>query len=266
MVCVLLFGCAVRLSAGEHPVALEKNTDAAKCLECHEDKSKGTHVHSAIAMGCTTCHEVKVDKDVTNVDLVSPKQEICLTCHEKAKDTSVHPPYEKGNCVTCHDPHVSEFDKQLRAGGNALCLECHAERRISGKFSAFKGAQEFSEDEFQAIPKINLDPTQRFGHPIARHRVAEAPDPLHPGQKIGCLTCHAGHSSDREKLLRSMEVNKKKIEVCDACHSANDEAAMAAAQKRSDELEAQRLKEQEARAKQPNVTPERAPKTKEKRP
>src|ERR1017187_8520919 len=39
-----------RATAAVHPVPLDKNIDAAKCLECHEDKSKGKFVHSAIAM------------------------------------------------------------------------------------------------------------------------------------------------------------------------------------------------------------------------
>ena len=114
---------AIRLQAGEHPVALEKNTDAAKCLECHDDKDKGKHVHSAIAMGCTTCHEVKVEKDTTFVNLVSPREELCLTCHEKSTQATLHGPYGKGSCVLCHDPHSSDYDKQLRAEGNAVVLE-----------------------------------------------------------------------------------------------------------------------------------------------
>ena len=57
--------------AKEHPVPLDKNVDSAKCLECHEDKSKGKAVHSAIAMGCLSCHEVRVNKDVTRVKLIT---------------------------------------------------------------------------------------------------------------------------------------------------------------------------------------------------
>src|SRR5262245_37150100 len=40
----VLLTSGVRLHAGEHPVPLEKNVDAAKCLECHEDKTKAAHV------------------------------------------------------------------------------------------------------------------------------------------------------------------------------------------------------------------------------
>ena len=263
---ILLFAFASRMSAGEHPVPLEKNVDAAKCLECHDDKTKGTHVHSAIAMGCTACHEVKVDdKDTTNIELISPKQELCLTCHEKSTETTLHGPYSKGQCVLCHDPHASEFEKQLRASGNTLCLECHQDRRITGKLSLFN-AHELSEEEFAVIPKIGLDPTLKMGHPMGMHRVADLPDPLHPGQKISCLTCHENHAAAREKLVRTVEVNNKKMDVCDGCHLANDEARMAVAQKRADELEAQRQKEEQTRAKQPNVMPQRAPRPNSKQP
>lgn len=262
---VMLLASALRLNAGEHPVPLEKNTDAAKCLECHEDKSKGSHVHSAIAMGCTTCHEVKVEKDTTNVDLISPKEELCFTCHEKSKEATLHGPYAKGQCVACHDPHVSDFDKQLRAEGNALCLECHSSRRPAGKLSVFKGAFEFTEEEAAAIPRIGLDPTMKMGHPMGMHKV-DGPDPAHPGQKISCLSCHENHASDREKLVRTVEVNKKKMDACDACHLANDEAAMARAQKLTDEQEAQRQKELDLQRKQPNVMPQKAPKDKTKKP
>ncbi|MGB0049354.1 MAG: hypothetical protein WBP70_18040, partial [Terriglobales bacterium] len=60
-----------RSAAAVHPVPLDKNVDGAKCLECHEDKSKGKNVHSAIAMGCLSCHEVRVNKDVTRVKLIT---------------------------------------------------------------------------------------------------------------------------------------------------------------------------------------------------
>jgi predicted CXXCH cytochrome family protein len=248
--------CSMRLAAGEHPVPLEKNTDAAKCLECHDDKAKGKHVHSAIAMGCTACHEIKVEKDTTTVDLISPRQELCITCHEKSAQPTLHGPYAKGSCVLCHDPHASDFDKQLRSEGNRLCLECHQSRPWAGKFAPFNSSYEVTEPEFSEIPKIDLDPTQKFGHPVGRHKVADLPDPLHEGMKISCLTCHENHAG-QAKLVRTTEYNGKKMDVCDACHMANDERSMAQAQKRADELEAQRQKEQQMRSKQPDVSPQR---------
>src|SRR5579864_3154338 len=67
--------------AKEHPVPLDKNVDSAKCLECHEDKTKGKAVHSAIATGCLSCHEVRVNKDVTRIKLTTTTPyKVCLTC------------------------------------------------------------------------------------------------------------------------------------------------------------------------------------------
>ena len=255
---------SIAARAGEHPVPLEKNVDAAKCLECHDDKAKGKHVHSAIAMGCTTCHEVKVEKDTTNVELVSPKEELCFTCHEKAKGASLHGPYDTGQCVLCHDPHVSDFDKQLRAEGNKLCLECHQSRAWPGKFAPFNTAYGFTEDDFNNLPKIDLDPTQRFGHPLGRHRVADAPDLLHPGQKISCVTCHENHVAERDKLVRTVEVNKQKMDVCDACHNARSDAAQAVAQKRALEMEAQRQKDEALRNKGQSSLPMGPPRQEKK--
>jgi len=64
---VLLAALAVPAMAKQHPVPLDPKTDAAKCAECHADKAKGKAVHSAIAMGCTSCHEIRSSKDVTRV-------------------------------------------------------------------------------------------------------------------------------------------------------------------------------------------------------
>ena len=48
----LLIGLTVpRLGAAKHPT-LDAKVDAAKCLECHADKTKGKSVHSAMASGC----------------------------------------------------------------------------------------------------------------------------------------------------------------------------------------------------------------------
>jgi len=56
-----LIGLAVPwLGAAKHPT-LDAKVDAAKCLECHADKTKGKFVHSAMASGCLSCHEVRVN-------------------------------------------------------------------------------------------------------------------------------------------------------------------------------------------------------------
>ena len=74
--------CMPRAFGAVHPVPLDPKTDSAKCLECHEDKTKGKFVHSAIAMGCLSCHEIRVNRDITRVKLITATPyKLCLTCH-----------------------------------------------------------------------------------------------------------------------------------------------------------------------------------------
>src|SRR6478736_3450518 len=91
------------------------------------------------------------------------------------------------------------------------------------------------------------------------HKVTDMPHLLLPGEKISCLTCHENLAAAREKLVRTVLVEKKQMDVCDASRAANDAARMALAHKRADEQEAQRQKEAQTRAKQPNVMPQKAP-------
>ena len=88
---------ALRATAAVHPVPLDKNTDAKKCLECHDDKTKHKFVHSAMEAGCLGCHEIRVNKDVTRVKLITATTTaLCISCHadKKAADIkgTVHPP------------------------------------------------------------------------------------------------------------------------------------------------------------------------------
>ena len=50
---LVLFIAVLPMWAATHPVPLDKNTDAAKCLECHSDKQQGKAIHSAMASGCS---------------------------------------------------------------------------------------------------------------------------------------------------------------------------------------------------------------------
>lgn len=218
------------LRADEHPVTLEKNVDAAKCLECHEDKSKGKNVHSAIAMGCTTCHEVKTEGETTKIELNQPADQLCFTCHanEAKAEDSKHGPWEKGRCVLCHDPHVSDFPKQLRAEGNTLCLECHGPRENVGEKVKLFNAHEITRGEFNEAPKKRLSADGEHGHPLGNHPVAGVPDMTRPGQSMSCLSCHVPHTSPGESLARIVGEGKQAQNACDACHSAMDNATQKA--------------------------------------
>jgi predicted CXXCH cytochrome family protein len=162
---ILIMAGFARVSlAATHPVLLDKDIDGKKCLECHQIKATGKAVHSAIAMGCLSCHEVRVAKDITRVKLtaVTPYK-LCLQCHDN-KDAAkinghVHEPAVR-DCLKCHDPHSSAFPNQLlKAESGAtkdenLCLQCHQ----TGMNTPAKGSR-------------------------------------HPALDMGCDACHVNHKT-----------------------------------------------------------------------
>lgn len=108
----LIFSASL-CGAATHPVPLEKNTDSAKCIECHEDKTKGKSVHSAIATGCMSCHEVRVTKDATFVKLITATPHaLCLTCHADMnaadlKGPFILPRFATASSVTIRTPRTT---------------------------------------------------------------------------------------------------------------------------------------------------------------
>jgi predicted CXXCH cytochrome family protein len=101
----LLLLAAMSAWAVEHPGVVPKD---AECSSCHEAKITGRSVHSAMAIACTVCHLAKTQGDMTIVNLVMPKAQICFACHEKSTELLQHSTPLKGQCVDCHDAHSSD--------------------------------------------------------------------------------------------------------------------------------------------------------------
>ena len=213
-----------------HPLIEQKDIKSETCLKCHPEKKQGKFVHSAVAMGCENCHQATSEKNKTTIVLVATGGDLCAMCHEASKDPVQHGPYKNGQCLICHDPHCSEFKAQTRAVVNSLCLACHALRQVQGETVALFGSQKISKADFDAIPKIELDPTLRFGHPWVTHPVAQVADPLHTGEKMSCLSCHTPHASAQENLIVSVKGARN---VCFACHQVIDQQAAAKNQRQS---------------------------------
>jgi predicted CXXCH cytochrome family protein len=168
------------------------------CSSCHGDKTSGKVVHPAMAMGCAVCHRVVAHGKTTTVDLTVPREQICFTCHVKSEDEYQHPPYANGRCVSCHDPHSSDYPMHLRAEVNTLCLRCHAPQGLEG----------------EAIPKASNQPrpesdsqVSKFGSALqAIHHSSERFLALMSalqteGTPVTCISCHLPHSSPDSKLL-----------------------------------------------------------------
>ena len=224
-----------------HPVPLEKDTPDSKCLECHQDKTQGKAIHSAIAAGCRSCHEIRVTKDVTRIKLItSTPQALCITCHadKNAADLkgTVHPPAVR-DCTKCHDPHQSDNKFQLLkpASGDKkenLCLTCHAQGVDVPKGGSRHAALDMGCDTCHVTHKVGERGKQEFDYHLTKAAPALCLDchdvkddtliKAHSGQPFAtanCTQCHDPHQSAQPKLMQKFTHMPFASNACDTCHA-----------------------------------------------
>jgi predicted CXXCH cytochrome family protein len=241
-ICVAVFALlTARAGAEVHPVPLDKNTGAAKCLECHDGKAKGKSIHSAIATGCLSCHEVRVNKDITRVKLITATPvALCFTCHadKKAADIkgTVHPPAVR-DCLTCHDAHASDNKNQLlkpMSGGEKenLCSGCHQTGLNVPEKGSLHAAVAMGCDTCHVTHKTGAEPTMENRFHLAKPAPAlcldchDAKDAdlkkahqNQPFEKANCTECHDPHESGYPKLMTKFMHAPFEAKNCDTCHS-----------------------------------------------
>jgi predicted CXXCH cytochrome family protein len=237
----LLMGLAVpRLEAAKHP-SLDAKVDAAKCLECHADKTKAKSPHTTLASGCLSCHEVRVNRDVTRVKLIAATPvSLCFTCHKDKNPSTltgrIHPP-DARDCLKCHDPHKSDNPALLlkaMSGDQAhnLCLSCHDVGVHVAKGGSRHPALDGGCDTCHIIHKTG-DPGQReFAYHLTKdapalcidcHDVKEAAIiKAHRGQPFetaDCIQCHDARQSNSPKLMQAFLHSPFEGKECDDCHA-----------------------------------------------
>jgi len=238
---LLLLWLSRPVTGAQHPVALAANANAAKCLECHADKLKGKAVHSAMKMGCLSCHEVRATKDATYVKLVTATPSaLCFTCHSEMNPSSlkgrIHPPAVR-DCLKCHDPHASANKDQLLkeiSGATPqenLCLSCHSVGLDVPKGGSRHAALDTGCDACHVIHKTG-DPSEReFAYHLTKstpqlcldcHDISsEETRKAHQNQPLGsadCLSCHDPHQSKSPMLMQAFQHNPFENKMCDTCH------------------------------------------------
>lgn len=251
---VLVFTSLVvpKLAAATHP-ALDPNADPKKCLECHSDKTDTKSPHAKVANGCLSCHEVRVNRNVTRVKLVTPiAANLCFTCHKDKNPTTltgrIHPP-DARDCLKCHDPHKSENSALLSkpmSGDQAhnLCLSCHDVGVHVAKGGSRHPALDSGCDTCHTIHKTG-DPQQRE---FAYHLTKDAPGlctdchdvkdaklvQAHHGQpfeKADCIQCHDARQSNSPHLMQAFLHSPFESKECDDCHQAPKEGKVVLTQK-----------------------------------
>jgi predicted CXXCH cytochrome family protein len=164
------------------------------CFSCHadlKDKYSAGSVHSPLTAGvCWDCHDPHAS-DKKALLLKGPAEaddpSSCFGCHKDQLASSTkakfpHEPFEKQDCVLCHDPHNSPNARLLKKDANTLCASCH---QVTDK---------------------------KF---VAAHDGKFI-------QGLGCADCHSGHSSNSKGLLSATGHPPFQEGTCDVCHSLPD--------------------------------------------
>ena len=207
--------------AKEHPFVEANDLKPENCVKCHADVQKGKVVHTAMSSGCDTCHQAASANGKTTITDVATGGDLCAMCHELEKGPVFHGPYKAGQCLTCHDPHSSDFPKVTLAPTNTLCFTCHGVNQsgvtlqADTKTVSVLGGQTIGLDEYRKAPKIGLDPNGATGHPIMGHPLSGKV----PGKKdvtLSCLSCHQPHSSALANLMPAGL--KTDLDLCTECH------------------------------------------------
>lgn len=169
----------------------------SSCYPCHYKITEYKHVHGPAAKwACLACHE----KDSSPIKYITPIPEkpLCYKCHENEKNKwvskkFVHGPVATGRCSICHDSHGSNYDFWLKKSTWYLCVTCHVE---------------------MGTGKHTVAPFALFG----KHPTKGVKDPLRPGKRLTCASCHNPHTSNTKDLL-AVEFNiTSKFKFCGRCH------------------------------------------------
>lgn len=213
---------------GKHPVSLPSNVDTSRCSECHSDIGKRKYVHSAMATGCTTCHHVRNQNGATQIVLVSPVTQLCITCHALAADKVLHGPYKSGDCVVCHSPHASDYPDHTWVSAQDTCLGCHAAARLKVNRKKHTATVPWGVtltfDQMKGLQYLGLNSTLTANHPVDGHPVSGPNTAVGPGAPpISCLSCHKPHASNYANLLPKTPPDPamklcKSCSLCADCH------------------------------------------------
>jgi len=173
-----------------------KDDTAELCYGCHTDlkeKFASGVKHFPLEKGlCWDCHDPHAS-DKPGLLRKGPEGADdpggCLICHKDDLSQSFgasakHPPFEKLQCLTCHQPHNSAFSGLLLSESTTLCFSCH------------------EKDDKKLI---------------AAHKDKNT-------ASLKCDDCHSGHSTNKPALLSGGAHKPFASGDCSICHSPPDSA------------------------------------------
>jgi predicted CXXCH cytochrome family protein len=153
------------------------------CFECHMDKAEGFRdkkfTHAPAQEACVNCHNPHSGEHRYQLK-ADGSRDLCFACHEDKKEDIAEATVKHGGletekkCLACHDPHVSDYPKQLTMQPMDLCMTCHDR-----------------EYEKASGPVANM---KAFLDNNASHHG--------PIKQKDCSSCHNTHGSKNFRMLR----------------------------------------------------------------
>jgi predicted CXXCH cytochrome family protein len=163
---------------------------------------------SAISQRVVRITRFRLPKPRQKSKLKYPMRRLCGQCHKGTMAESRFqysmPPFEKAQCLSCHQPHASNYDDLTKAPIGVICLSCHP-----------KVAKYYS--------KANLHPPFKAGNCTSCHKPhASNFKPLlrrHP--KVLCFACHPSVARLKRKRVQMQPFTQGKCPMCHNPHGSN---------------------------------------------
>lgn len=183
---VAVGGCSVchNPHESEYPKLLNAEGNDV-CYLCHSDKAEDIkskkHIHSPVEDGCILCHNPHSGPFQYNL-AADGKRDLCFGCHDDIQDIFRDAKHKHGaldsekKCLSCHDPHGTNYPNNLVMQPADLCLSCHDKSYVDGKGKVRVA-------NMKAILEENKD----------HHG---------PIRQKDCSACHSPHGSDYFRMLR----------------------------------------------------------------
>lgn len=227
---------------------MAKGNDA--CLSCHTDKAdafKGKKfTHAPVKESCMKCHDPHSGNYKYNF-AADGSQDLCFKCHADKKKNIAEATVKHGGletekrCLACHDPHVSDYVKQLIAQPIDLCMQCHNREYAKGKKTVADMKELLAKNSVHHGPIKQKDCSSCHDtHGSSNFRILRAyfPDIFYSGYNPDnyklCFMCHENTLAQDAKTtkltnfrngdqnLHFVHVNKtQKGRTCRACHDAH---------------------------------------------
>lgn len=165
-----------------------------------------THVHTPLKTHqCAPCHASPQNPKQLTRDTPA----LCLSCHpERRADLQrpyLHPPFQGGDCGTCHDPHASAYPAHLIDEVKSLCALCHPAPQI--------------QKAHQGVTVMEGPCTAcHTPHGADRAKLIRAGELHPPFEARQCEACHAQPGPDGKAALRDSGAT-----MCLVCHTERGE-------------------------------------------